>query len=620
MGLKDRITTAIRDQESPWHLGKYQVVVLAALVFFSLLFGCGIFYFGGPFSHTLRIQCMKHVALDVAVDDSYPPLRLMITDPLCTEAIEPDAVLLKSEKLHSVKDRRIRPGVYTVLIRCRGYHEKEMCITVREDGSVAEEITLYPKIRRVRFLVADGLEDYWNKRLGHLPLIAVDEIALRAESGPIVFQGSLLPGHYELEVRRDGYAPHRDQITIVPGTELDYPVPLVPLARKVVIDPQYTISPSDPCPDRSYLQPLSGDDDPIHLVQDGKIVPRQVPPGRYVLFAEKENFRPCRRELFVEPGNRLVYPIDLIPTHNRLLFQVTCDYDVDPVVDPDELTIEEMSVAHRGLKKWTGQPGLTLPSTKKSTLRIDMETLPRRVISEITTEDFPHVVPDVMALTKMVESELQGQKIPLIDGDKYLDVSVKPGRYLLEIEKKGYVKICEPFLIEPANGPMYIERKLYFWRPLIPNCYLDSDYRPGFSVTPDKVIARKAGEDRVILETGNPLRPGYYTVCFSRAGFHDLVREISITPGGKEYYFKGQFQAKMRKLAYDIRDKNGVALEPELVEVDGRPLRAGDEVRPGPRCAVTIYKHGYATWKDTVDICPAEEPFCLSATLKILRR
>lgn len=506
---------------SPWRMGKYQVVLLTALASIVLLLGCEFFRhfrraicrrevvlqrvdpYGGdisrehvtitrgnevsdpqslfPGNYTLTVaqpgfekvtmplhighedQMVVPLAL-VPLPVARVPLRIRIDDPLRAGDIVPDDVLLQSDQT-SLENRSLRPGVYPVIIRKTGYHDKQVVVTVRKDGTVAEKVTLSPRPRPVRFLVADGLEDHWNMNLGHLPVIAADEIVLRTENGPVTFQDSLLPGHYELEVRRDGYVPYREQITIVAGTDLDYPVPLVPLERELVIDPQYTIPPLDPCPDRSYLQPYlttAENDDLIHLVQNGKIVPRQVRPGKYRLFAAKGKYLPFRQEVFVEPGSRcLKYPVHFIPMSRTLILLIRCDYPVEPVLQPEFLMIDRLRVTGKGLYPLE-RKNLNLPPEREEVwVRVDMKTLPRELIAEIMSDaEGTALVPDLLALTKMKGDEPAGPKIHLVDDGKFLDVSVKPGRYLLEIEKAGFASVREPVLIEIDEVPMTIRRRL----------------------------------------------------------------------------------------------------------------------------------------------------------------
>ncbi len=550
-----------------------------------------------------KIQVDVPVELEPLIEPKRE-LKLYLNDPLIGGDIEPDDVrLVKDNK--SIKNLQIKPGKYALVLEKAGYHSKEIELVIPENGIVRDKVTLDYKERAVKLLVDDGL----NKK-GYEPEVKTEEIKLFREGQAVQFKGNLHPGFYDLEIQRDGYYPYKTRVKITAGGDLlTLPLPLQPKEREIVVRPNYDVAPADVKPDKAYLKDLYGSDKETIPITEGL----RVKPGSYWVKVEKANYHPYSRNIEITPSsNAFEVRAQLISVSKLILLQIRSDFDIEPSINPDELLFD-MRIGKAGYVPidW-GKIKRPLPPEKKEIeVPVFLETIPRKVISEVTCDITPGpVAADVMSLTRIIEGKPADQAIDISKSG----VEVKPARYMLLIRKFGFDEVREEQLIYPGTTPYLINKELKAVnRSLMVK--LDTDYEPNQEVKADEMkLNQKA------IESGTPIKPGTYTLFIRKEGFHAIEKILKVDVGNEPVVVQEQLKAKHRRLLYDIKGDNLAKISPDVVTFDGTSVIENAEIPVKKAYEVEIKKKGYGVLKKSVAILPSEQPYQLSEILSPLRR
>lgn len=718
MGLTQKIKTAMakaQDKESPWHVGKYQLVTLLVFFVLSILFGYVAFMsrdltltmiypdnetkvrqnvelpfyqrnrdlrivdyarkihieridiYGsdlGPEEYdifdtdgklvrdgmvmpnkpyTLKVHKGKfkgieekfsvdsinvkyHVRLEPETTPTHK-LQLEIRDPVGGGFIEPDKIMLLSDDPKDIKNIAVKSGSYAVVIEKAGFFPKETVLKVGADGRVVEQIQLEPKNRNVKLLVKDYLGDIWLREKKKLPEIDRSDMVVKNSKGDVLdFQGQLMPGKYNLEIKRPGYDFRKQELILTPGQEeAVFDVDLVPMLREVGIELHYKFNPESHNPDKAYLQPVAGEAKFLHLFKDLNLTTQKVLPGKYRLIVQKANFLHVNEEFFVEPGNApLIKHIHLIPKTKILILQILSDYDVLPLVNPDEMEFD-MRLAKRGYEAvdWGKLKRYLKPEVEQLEIQADLITLPRDIRAEIKSDmradESETILPDVLSMTRLKNNEEVGETIHLVSKGKFQGTKVKPAEYRIVIQKTGFEPVRRVILVEPDLDPKIIREELKsLRRPLV--LALDSTFQPGNPVTADTATLQRGNEDAKIVQAGYGMKPGKYTLTLEMKGHYPLTEYLDVTPGDHPYEVKKTFKAKPRRLVYNIQGERMQKVEPDRVTFDKKEVRENDNIDPRPGYVVEIQKKGYGVFTANVALIPSEDPFELAAQLIPLER
>ena len=102
-------------------------------------------------------------------------------------------------------------------------------------------------------------------------------------------------------------------------------------------------------------------------------------------------------------------------------------------------------VGYKGLN-WGNQR--SLPPEKKNEVPVFLETIPRKVICEITSDIVPGPIKaDTITFRRILEGREEGQTIDL----NKQGVEVKPARYMLQIKSTVIEDIREEQIVYPAG-------------------------------------------------------------------------------------------------------------------------------------------------------------------------
>lgn len=586
-----------------------------------------------PGTYTLRIHKegfkpqdvpleIGKVNLEVAVKlepliEEKRELKLLIQDPLFeTAKIEPDSVtLLTTNK--QIKGARIKSGKYPVKIEKAGYQPKEMELYIPEDGIVTDKITLEYAKRSVNLLIDDKLH-----AKGKEPEVVATEIKLSQKGQQLAFSSALLPGHYDVDINRDGYYPYKGPITVYPGADMQHiKIPMTALDRVVVVVPNYDIAPATLRPDKAYLTDLAAINKDVIPITDGL----RVTPGEYWVKVEKANYHPYGSKLQIEPSSQpFQIKAHLISVSKLVMLQITSDYDVEPNVNPNELLMD-MRINKPGYVPidWGNNRNRTegtkafpiypiAPEKKEIQVPVFLETIPRRVILEVTSElDKGPLNPDEATLQRFVDGKPVSESIDL---KKEQDVKVKPGRYMLSIRKYGFEKIYEEVIVAPDLHPHVEKRE----PPAIARevvSKLRGDWEPDKEVVPDEIKL-----DRQPFGFGTRKKPGSYNLSLSKKGYYPVDKTLIIKPGEDPVYVEETFKAKPRKLTYKVEifdDKTQTFIDVTntpnvIVTLDKNPLQQGQFMPPKRSYEARCEIPGYDVELRTFDLEPDDKEYALT--------
>ena len=541
-------------------------------------------------------------------------LVLNINDPLYDgKPIEPDDIVIVGEKNKSIKNTLIRSGSYVVRVIKEGYEQLETTIDVPDDGVVKKKVTLQHKYRPVRLLIDD---DVWEE--GKEPVLKGEDVVITQENKQINYRDTLLPGRYTLEVNRDGYKQVRENITIYPGETLDiHRIKMRPLPRKVLVQMNYDVIPPDKiAPDKKYLIDLNSVNKITIPITDETIA-----PGNYNVVVEKAGYKKYSKPLFIEPNSRpFVVKAHMVSVTKYMLWKIFSDFDVDPTPNPDEMDVV-VDIRKKGYKP-VEDLERALPAQKlEIEVRVDMETIPREVIPEISADNALGVIsPDIINLARIIN----GNEKETVDiATKAPFKKYKPGRYRLRIRKVGYEPIDEEIIIFPDDKQYVIKKELVsIRRELVVD--VTSDYDPDNKIKPDSMLVnRKDAED------GYKVKPGKHTLVLSKAGYYPIEKVIDVAPGSEPFIINGQFSAKPREVQFQIfggiEDPNAATgdekavfqrLTDAKVTVSGNEIRNGDSVPPQKVNEFRIEREGFEVYTYEGPIEPSEDPYILKVTLK----
>ena len=556
----------------------------------------------------------KKVTVLVSLQPIVVPKRrlvLHINDPLFGgQPLEPDDIVIVGEKNKSIKNTLIRSGSYVVRVIKEGYEPLETTIDVPDDGVVKKKITLQYKYRPVRLLVDDGV---WEE--GKEPVLKGDDVVITQENKQINYRDTLLPGRYTLEVNRDGYKQVRENIKILPGETLDiHRVKMRPLPRKVLVQMNYDVIPPDKiAPDKKYLIDL----DSVNKITI-PITDETIAPGNYNVVVEKAGYKKYSKPIFIEPSSRpYVVKAHMVSVTKYMLWKIFSDFDVDPTPNPDEMDVE-VDIRKKGYEP-VEDLQRSLPAQKlEIEVRVDMVTIPRKVIPEISADNILGVItPDIISLARIIN----GNEKETVDiATKAPFKEYKPGRYRLRIRKVGYEPVDEEIIIFPDDKQYVIKKELVsIRRELVVD--VNSDYDPDLKVKPDSMLVnRKDAED------GYKVKPGKHTLVLNKAGYYPIEKVIDVTPGSEPFIIKGQFNAKPREVHLEIYGgiedptEQGPGTIKKLdnvkVTIGGNEVRHGDAVPPQKVNEFRVEREGFEVYTFEGPIEPSEDPYILKTTLR----
>ena len=196
----------------------------------------------------------------------------------------------------------------------------------------------------------------------------------------------------------------------------------------------------------------------------------------------------------------------------------------------------------------------------------------------------------------------------MLDSEKITDgKEIKPGKYTLHIQSKGYKAFQKEILVKPAEVPYEIKPMMKTVKVLV-KYEITNDFDSKFT-TPEVITVSGTS----ILEQKTFFAPGKYIVKIEKLGFRPKEFPILIEPSDEAYVIKTKIETIPREIeisTYYQEEK----VDTEVASFDGRGIR-GENFKPG-KYQLDIQEPGYFPIKKEVMITPGEKPFIIEEKLK----
>lgn len=292
--------------------------------------------------------------------------------------------------------------------------------------------------------------------------------------------------------------------------------------------------------------------------------------------------------------------------YNKLVnLKITGDFNPNELLVPDLVSLQ-IKIEKKGYYGVV-QPRVMLPDIDYTEVEERLLAKQRQVDAQIT-EDFYRsgpIPPDEITLTSLDE---RAKTVPITDKQKF-----PPGKYRLDIKRRGYEPITENVVIVPGEEPYVVAKELKSsLRNVTYKIQGDFDARGSSVVEPDEINL-----NTLALSQNMPVKPGEYKLVIRKEGYEPIMKTRIIEPNNQPYPIVEYMKTLPREVLFQITSdyQKDELLTPDEISLNGRNIKYGESVKPS-RYNVTIRKRGYDTYNNETIIDPKADPYILSAMLK----
>jgi len=512
----------------------------------------------------------------------------------------PDTCTLTGKDVNTTES--FRPGSYTLYIKHRGYRPVTRTIEITPDDEpyVIQQV-LDPKEIQVNLNVSYDVEPQDPSIMFEVAM----ENERTKENTRIKDGDKILPESYLIKVERAGYEPDTQRQLLMPSDD-NYMV-----ERKLVASPRRVITHiTAEYPDGEIVEPdeITLDNKPI--TKDFKIK-----PGTHDLIILKEGYLPIRKTIKILASDKDFMLSERLTTKTRLVTLEFLDSYDRRKLAPDEIYMgSEQVPANETAPLKPGE--YTLRVTLKGYASID-ETVTIPVGSE------PYQITKFMVAIKrdiltQVTSDYTGDTIePDIFTLNGLRIgrkgTVKPGKFNLVIQMKGYFPIFELLEIAPDPKPFMIKRQLIS-KPRKMEITIKSSFS-GEKMTPESIMV--GSED---VKDGQEIKPGNYQLTIREKGYKTLSEDANIEPSETPYIMEKTLDALPRLVKYSIsNDFDGLGVDPDVITLNDDIVDQKTPFLPG-KYTLKIEKRGFHPKQYEILIEPSDESYVITTQLESMER
>ncbi|MEW6571848.1 MAG: hypothetical protein AB1390_11890, partial [Nitrospirota bacterium] len=217
----------------------------------------------------------------------------------------------------------------------------------------------------------------------------------------------------------------------------------------------------------------------------------------------------------------------------------------------------------------------------------------------IATIALTHADSSPESISRLVTYHIEGDFEPgLIEPDSITLNGIRvdgktpflPGKYILEISRKGYKTIRTPIIIPNENRPYVIQAKMETLPRFIEFCLSSPlDFEPFY---PE--VIKFNGKELDDKELTNGLKPGKYELLLQHSGFFDIRENIIITPDETSYEINRFMRPKpvliRQKITFDIPPGEELGQNYRLTLAPFAKLDAQKEIHDGEEVSPDAYK------------------------------
>ncbi|HPY73919.1 MAG: tetratricopeptide repeat protein [Planctomycetes bacterium] len=528
-----------------------------------------------------------------------------ITSDFTGGPIEPDILTLGEMPVG--KRTAFKPSVYQLVIDKEGYFPILETININPDPNpYLLKFTLRSKPRQLKLAIKSSFND---------AKINPEQVIIGTQ--PVKDGQDLKPGTYPVLIKLKGYKQFTDNVTIEPSSKsfvLERTLQALPVLVKYEIMGDYDDKPIVP--------------DVITLAD--KIIDQKTTfiPGKYALKIEKIGFEPKNKDIVIEPTDQpYILKDTLITIPREIELSITGDFPVGERIEPDIVALNGKDVRDNIFKPGPYQldieyPGyvplkeslVIAPGERAYTLERVLITKPRMLKEKITYDVAPREDVNPYTITLAPIDKPTDEKI-VKEGDM-----IKPGSYVLKINKKAYEAFETKKHIWPAEAPFVLEQELIAKQVMLRiNVMYDIDAPPTLDQYKASLIDKVTSIPRFIQD-GRGIKPGSYYLDIQRPGYTFGPRvEIDIEPSEEPYTISRKLIAKSRPISFDMVDETkGVLVPAYQILVNNKPVSFKDTFQPGSEFEVVVKFKKFQTVRKISKIVPGEGPFVEKVPLKPL--
>ncbi len=211
--------------------------------------------------------------------------------------------------------------------------------------------------------------------------------------------------------------------------------------------------------------------------------------------------------------------------------------------------------------------------------------------------------------------------------------TISAGSHTVVIRYPGY-DVYESKINVPAGVSPYVLQAELVSLPRSVETLINYDVYPGESqnakLGPCQVyLLKEGGSERVLVNSGDKVKPGQYELLVRRAAYNDILEKIRIWPSSNPYKIQKTMEAKARVVQADV----DFDIDPpqyleshviDFIDIDTkvpRAVRPGGFIKPG-KYNYIVNKPGYQMVGGAKPIVvePDENPFGIKETLQALPR
>ncbi len=229
----------------------------------------------------------------------------------------------------------------------------------------------------------------------------------------------------------------------------------------------------------------------------------------------------------------------------------------------------------------------------------------------------PVLVPVKLELTSAENTSLNYDTISLetkekknLDWDNVIKQGIAIGSYRIVIQKEGYKVIEKELEVKNTDKEVLLKVSLEA---------TPREFAIEANVLPDQV---RLGEK--LLEKGDLVLPGKYSLTAEKQGYQKFQAEIKIPVGKGTYKHKIDLSPKPRKtqinITYSVLPENIANPEIELKDKEKiLPVSSASVVTPG-NYILSVRQAGYESKEESLSILPSDTPYILNLEMKPIAR
>jgi hypothetical protein len=421
-----------------------------------------------------------------------------------------------------------------------------------------------------------------------ISLTMIDENKVTGKPIQITKQEKFKPGHYQLTIRKQGYDPIVEPMTIFPG---EGPFGFGRELKSKLRNIAYRIQSDFTALGGGELQP-----DEISL--NGKPVKEDsvVKPGPYQLLIKKDGYEIISKNLIVEPDERTYFINEYMKSIPReFLYQITGDFQANEILTLDEITLNGKFVKY-------GE------SVKPDTYRVAIRKKGYDAINEVIVvkpESGPYVLRRMLNSTPrriqhyLVAMFPNGQRLfpdmlTLNGKDVLGEESLKPGEYTLNVKRNGYKPIEKTIVIPPDDTP-YVVKEFLDPKLRATNIQISQDIpHDNPDMKPRVTMLNEKTNETKDLRHGDQIPPESYVFKVEMDGYDPEVFKDVVMPSEEAYKITRRLNASQRSVVSKITAEypDGETIIPDEIKLNNVPVGKDFKVKPGTHDLV-ILKEGY---------------------------